>query len=155
MNTRTPYSGRLRGRPGWADSYRRVVPTAASLVVWLDGWQMQCCGEPFSIGGRVSWVLQPAGDPDFAAAVLGRELAGTITHREEHHREDSETAPRTTGTVRSIRAASCTYAPRPADGNSWYPVPGSLSLVDKTAADGREPGDDIVQFVAYLVELSV
>jgi hypothetical protein len=26
------------------------------MMVWVDGWQMQCCGDPFSVGSADGWV---------------------------------------------------------------------------------------------------
>lgn len=31
------------------------------LLVWVDAWQMQCCGDPFAVGSRVAWTLS---EPD-------------------------------------------------------------------------------------------
>ena len=30
------------------------------LTVWVDSWQMQCCGEPFRVGSQVTWTLGAA-----------------------------------------------------------------------------------------------
>ena len=27
------------------------------MTVWVDSWQMQCCGEPFCRGSQVAWTL--------------------------------------------------------------------------------------------------
>ena len=27
------------------------------LLVWVDAWQMQCCGDPFAVGSSVEWTL--------------------------------------------------------------------------------------------------
>jgi hypothetical protein len=121
------------------------------MTVWVDAWQMQCCGEPFSIGSEVTWTLQPTTDRDFAATVLGDQLASTLTHDEEHHGGLPEDAPVTTGIVRSIRAASCAYSPT-AGSSNLYPVAGSLVLTDKTSA-GWESEPEGLMFVAYVVEL--
>ncbi len=54
------------------------------LKVWVDDWQMQCCGAPFSVGDEVSWTLR---EPDTAwlEAVLDKDVAGGIGGAEEHH----------------------------------------------------------------------
>jgi hypothetical protein len=45
------------------------------MTVWVDAWQLQCCGKPFGVGSRVSWTL--AGRvPSWVIAALG---AGVIT----------------------------------------------------------------------------
>src|SRR4051794_13560809 len=86
----------------------------AVLTVWMDAWQMQCCGEPFNVGSQVSWSL--AADPgrEFLAIVMGDDVAATVTHREEHHGCDPrDNAPKTDGVVRSIQAVRCRYAANP------------------------------------------
>ena len=84
-------------------------------MVWLDSWQMQCCGGKFSVGDRVSWTLVPEPDLEFPESVLGKARAALVTHREEHHGGLAAGAPTTSGVVRSIQAVSCRYAPGPDD----------------------------------------
>ena len=124
------------------------------LTVWVDSWQMRCCGTPFAVGREVAWTLSKPADREFAAAVLGPVLADRLTHHEEHHGGLPEDAPVTRGIVRSIKAASCTYAA--AQGSkTMYPVADSLLLSERTSADGWEPETDDYTFVAYVVELEV
>ncbi|MDX6764822.1 DUF6578 domain-containing protein [Streptomyces sp. F8] len=54
------------------------------LTVWVDDWQMQCCGEGFAPGDVVSWQLLEA-DPEDYADVVGEDLAAGIDFHEEHH----------------------------------------------------------------------
>jgi hypothetical protein len=108
-----------------------------------------------SVGSHVTWTLRQSSDPEFATAVLGEELAASLTHDEEHHGGLPDDAPVTTGTVRSIRAASCRYGPTGDDSQALYPLPGSLQLTEKVTADGWEPETDDMSFVAYIVELDV
>ncbi|WP_425564009.1 DUF6578 domain-containing protein [Nonomuraea longicatena] len=30
------------------------------LNIWVDGWQMDCCGEPFQVGSHVTLKLRRA-----------------------------------------------------------------------------------------------
>lgn len=39
------------------------------MTAWVDGWQMQCCGEPFRLGSQAAWPLRPA--PDWLEEVPG------------------------------------------------------------------------------------
>ena len=48
---------------------RRTVP------VWVDEWQYACCGDPFTVGDRVTWTLGAA-DLAFLAPLLGPHLPG-------------------------------------------------------------------------------
>ncbi len=42
------------------------------MTVWVDSWQMRCCGEPFRVGSQVAWTLSGA-DPDWLGAMLGAD----------------------------------------------------------------------------------
>src|SRR4051812_10198319 len=118
----------------------------------MDGWQMQCCGTPFSVGSRVAWVAaQP--DQDYLASVLGDEVAARVSLAEEHH-DDPPDSLLAEGVVRSIQAVRCRYAP---DGcgpqPTWYPVNGSATFTRLTTAAGQDGDDGALQFVGYLIEL--
>jgi hypothetical protein len=130
-----------------------------SMLVWVDGWQMQCCGDPFAVGSRVEWTLYEMADEDWLDSVLGEELAGEVTHGEEHHDEAAAAAaaPTTVGQVQRIRAVCGKFGPDPGSVSAAAPVnipiPGTAELVDVTRADGwyREP--DGLEFNGYLVDL--
>jgi hypothetical protein len=124
------------------------------MRVWVDSWQMQCCGDPIRVGGEVRWTLQEP-DLDFARTVLGDTVAMTITHAEEHHGGLPGDTPATVGTVTAIKAVFCMYAAgRVPFERTLYPVTGSAVVRDRAEADGWEPEDGGLQFVSYLVDLS-
>jgi hypothetical protein len=124
------------------------------FTVWMDSWQMQCCGKPFSLGSVAAWTLRPASDSDFATAVLGDELASTVTHDEEHHGGLPDDAPVTHAIVCSIRAIWCEYGPTPGrEPKALYPIAGSCVIADKTSADGWEAESAGLKFVSYLIEV--
>jgi hypothetical protein len=50
------------------------------MLVRVDGWQMECCGEPFAVGSAVWWTLAVASDADRLTLVLGADLASGVTH---------------------------------------------------------------------------
>ncbi len=58
------------------------------------------------------------------------------------------------GTVRSIDAAWCRFAPRGWDILSFYPVPGTTLIEPRTTADGWEEEARRVFLVGYLVTLT-
>jgi hypothetical protein len=126
-----------------------------SITVWVDSWQMQCCGEPFQRGSQVAWTLTDP-DPDWFEAMLGPNAEQTVDMVEEHHGGVPEDMIPTWGTVTRIAAVHCRYAPRPGS-DSWtsYPVPGSGVLTDVESADGwtADRGDE--RFVGYLVGLEL
>lgn len=121
------------------------------LVVWVDDWQMQCCGDPFSVGSRVSWKLGPP-DLDWLATVLGPVQ---VDRAEDHHDLFTADTPATEAVVRAISAVHCAYAPKPGeDLPGLYPVRGSGVLTPVERADGREKDQGDKRFSGYLVRLS-
>ena len=117
--------------------------------MWVDAWQMQCCGTPFEVGDSVSWSVIES-DVDWLTAVLGSDEALTIDHAEEHHSEGADGGPTVTGVVARIRASRCRYA---LTGTSGYPVPGSGQLAVVERADGRDAESDGMHFNGYVVDL--
>jgi hypothetical protein len=124
-------------------------------VVWVDAWQVQCCGDPFSVGGEVTWTLSDRPDRARLANAVGTAVADSITHVEEHHGDQPEPCPRTTGRVVAIRSALCRYASARCDDRTLVPVSGSVRLRDVNRADGWENEGGGLRFNGYLVTLDV
>lgn len=121
--------------------------------VWIDDWQMQCCGEPFAVGSLVTWTTYPISDRGWFAGFLDDATAAAITDHEDHHCSTDERSQVRSGVVRSIDAVFCRYRRR---GNTMSPIEGSGVLLPRTTADGWEgddPSDDELRFVGYLVDL--
>jgi hypothetical protein len=116
------------------------------FVVWVDAWQMQCCGEPFAVGDRVGWTLRDLPRGRLLDDVVGSEVAARITHAEEHHGGVPEDAPVVLGTVRSILAAHACFVRE----TSW--VPGELKTV--RSADGTDEVSGL-SFHGSVVDLDV
>lgn len=122
------------------------------MTIWVDAWQMQCCGEPFSVGSRISWTLAEA-DPEWLTSVLG--ISDTVDAAEEHHGGVPDGTPPTEGTVTAISAVHCRHAPAPGGGQRvLYPVPSSAVLTPILSADGRTRDQDDLSFVGYLVHVA-
>ena len=125
-------------------------------TVWVDGWQMQCCGDPMHVGETVSWRLSRDVDRDFLGQVLGAAEASLLTDAEDHHETLSTNTELTVGTIRSIRASFCDFAPRAGSGQTTrYPVVGSGTVEGRASADGWEPEGDDRRFVGYVVAVEV
>jgi hypothetical protein len=125
------------------------------MTVWVDSWQMQCCGEPFHLGSQVAWTLGHV-DLDCLGAMLGADGQQTVDAAEEHHGGVPEDTMPTRGAVIRIAAVHCRYAPMPgSESRTSYPVPGSGVLTDVELADGwtADRGDE--RFVGYLVQLEL
>ncbi|MFD4370748.1 DUF6578 domain-containing protein [Streptomyces sp. NPDC058486] len=119
-------------------------------TVWVDDWQMQCCGESFAPGDVVAWRLLEA-DPEDYADIVGSERAEEIDFREEHHGEGEGRAP-TSVEVVSITEVHCRYGVPPgAKERVNHPVPGTTVLVPVKEADGWAKARPDVSFTGYLV----
>ncbi|GAB3160557.1 DUF6578 domain-containing protein [Amycolatopsis sp. NPDC004378] len=121
-------------------------------TVWVDDWQLQCCGEPFSVGSRVRWHLV-ASDPDSLGEVLGEEAAARVPYAEEHH--GSESGDPVEAVVRSIDAVHHRLRPSPENPQWLVHVEDSTVLRPVQRADGREPESDGLSFRGYLVEVEL
>jgi hypothetical protein len=127
------------------------------ITVWVDDWQMQCCGRPFAIGSVVSWTARDA-DHEWLTDVLGPDLAATVALAEEHHDgdHDGDCVQMVHGTITSIAAVHCRYSPLPdADPKVFHAVAGSATLTPVDTADGWTPNHDDLKFTGYLVRLAV
>lgn len=121
-----------------------------TLTIWIDDWQIQCCGQSFAPGDVVSWTLLEV-DPEDYADVVGGERADEIDFREEHHGQGDGHAP-TSVEVVSIAEVHCRYGVPPgATDKVNYPVPGTTVLVPVKEADGRAKARPDVSFAGYLV----
>jgi hypothetical protein len=139
----------------WASESARRQPTLpVGMTVWIDFWQMQCCGKPFALGTQVAWTLR-ALERDWIGEVLGPDAPLTADATEEHHGGvDGDTEP-TRGTVRRILAVHCRFAARPDSGSlTAYPVPGSGIWTDLKSADGWTADRGDQRFLGYLARLA-
>ncbi len=76
------------------------------MTIWVDAWQMQCCGEPFRLGSQVAWTLCHAGQ-GWLEVVLGAEAPRAVDAAEEHHGGIPEDTEPIRGTVTRISAVHC------------------------------------------------
>lgn len=126
-------------------------------LVFMEGWQLECCGERFTVGDRVEWTLQPIEGRAWYSDALGSALADELAFHEEHHGGALQGHPQTAGTVTSIRAAFCRYGSQPGeDPRNRYPIAGTgrlerIERADPTDLLARVPSDD--QFVGLVIDL--
>ncbi|WP_189219079.1 MULTISPECIES: DUF6578 domain-containing protein [Streptomyces] len=122
-----------------------------TLTIWVDDWQMQCCGQKFTPGGVVSWRLLEA-DPEDYADIVGSERATEIDFREEHHGPGLERLTPTWLEVLTITEVHCRYEVPPAStAHVEYPVPGTTVLVPVREADKWAEARPGLRFAGYLV----
>ncbi|MGW4850221.1 DUF6578 domain-containing protein [Streptomyces sp. NPDC004288] len=121
-----------------------------TLTIWVDDWQMQCCGASCVPGDVVSWVLLEV-DPEDYADIVGSERADGIDFCEERHGRGEGRAP-TSVEVVSIVEVHCRYGVPPgATDKVHHPVPGTTVLVPVEKADGWAKARPGVSFAGYLV----
>jgi hypothetical protein len=121
--------------------------------VWIDSWQMQCCGDPFRVGQVVQFTTTSDVDRDYLGVVMGEDAAAALTDYEDHH--ELEIGPMTplTGTVERIEAVSCQYE---RVDHMLCPSAGTAHIVLRDEATGWEPEDDGegLRFVGYVVTVA-
>lgn len=109
------------------------------ITISIAAWQMQCCGDPFRQGERISWTVLRGLDshvPERLAGVLG-DQAVTVDAVEEHHQKDDSQVEPVIGTITSIRAVS------------------RLGVTtDIEMADGWTESPSGTELMGYLVELT-
>jgi hypothetical protein len=131
-------------------SGRSVDNGGMTLTIWVDDWQIQCCGQSFAPGDVVSWTLLEV-DPEDYADVVGSERADEIDFREEHHGQGEGREP-TLVEVVSIAEVHCRYGvPLGATDTVNRPVRGTTVLVPVREADGWAKARPDVSFAGYLV----
>jgi hypothetical protein len=119
--------------------------------IWVEAWQLQCCGDPFEVGQPVSWTVTSAVDREYLENVIGAEAAAAVTDHEDHHDVAGGDVRPLSGTVTDIAAVSCHFA---LQGRALYPVPGTAVVETRSRADGREHEDGSLRFLGYIVTLT-
>ncbi|NDL60378.1 DUF6578 domain-containing protein [Phytoactinopolyspora mesophila] len=126
------------------------------IRVWVDSWQMQCCGDPIRSGDTVAWTLEAEPDIGWLTSVAGEKLANSIDYHEEHHGGLPDDAPITRGDVTGIFHVRCAYTEQPdGTGTMLVPVPGSAEVTEVRYADGWADGAGDREFMGYVVDLEV
>jgi hypothetical protein len=119
-------------------------------VVWMQGWEFECCGAPFEVGAQVRWLLGAADQAlrDRLTMAVGDE-GSHLTHYETHHGpEHDEELAYVVGTVATIKAVYRTYD------EHGRPVEGSLYAEDRSSAvKFEDDGLNGSRFRGYLIEL--
>lgn len=120
--------------------------------MWVDAWQMQCCGDPFADGDVVTWTLSSAIDADYLGTVLAGDMARSVDYHEDHHDPASESVPKTTAVVTAIHSVRCWFEPSSGDPMLLVPARGSGQVRRVHRADGWDFGGGS-EFVGYIVDL--
>lgn len=118
--------------------------------MWVDGWQLECCGDPLRVGESVDVVTTTEVDREFLGVVLGESDAAGITDYDDRHGSDLEDADRLVGTIERIEAVWCRYELR---GRMMQPVADTAKVVAQHEATGHElsPEGEQREFVGYVI----
>jgi hypothetical protein len=138
---------------GFEVTGRRCTLGGMRLTVWVQNWQHECCGQPFSVGSTVHWTLAEP-EREYVESLFRPELSVQIDGAEDRHGvlADDDT-PDTVGTVTAIRSVQVRYAPAPDDERVQTPVPGSAELTEVNRSNGDEMRSE--GWAGYLVEILV
>lgn len=113
-------------------------------TVLYEGWQMECCGQPFSIGDVVKWDV-------FAFNKTLTDITQTIEYIYDAHYETSDGLLTLQGTVYQINAIYTKY--KSSTDNPQFLIPVSSLLKSIVKADGDEEEMNGMTFNSYIVVL--
>jgi hypothetical protein len=115
-----------------------------SVTVWIESWQMQCCGTPFKLGDTVNWTVLECVFVDPSVDV------GKIDFYYENHAENNDGLFEIEGMVSHILAIHHAYELKKKT-RTKIPISGMTTPVYE--ADGWEKDMDGMEFAAYCVKL--
>lgn len=119
------------------------------VVVWVQAWQQECCGEPFAVRDRVAWTFREHLETSWFTDLVEPEVAARVTHVEEHHGGVPEDAPVVEGVVRTIGAVHSRFVRE----GQW--APGDVRTVPRVQGPGRDTDLPGLHLTGYVVELEV
>lgn len=114
--------------------------------VYYEMWQMECCGEPFSVGDRVTWLVSKSELENMSIDV------SDIDFYYQAHSSDWKSLFVLEGKVKQIEILYQTYKRSETDSRHLVPVSGELEEADN--ACGNEGGwDGLTKASGYVVVL--
>lgn len=122
------------------------------MRVWVEAWQIQCCGDPFEIGSSIQWEGLTT-DGEFLETFLGPKVAGTVTFAEERHADPDVELMSLSGRVAAVSAVFGQFAPAASNSKMLLPVEGSGVVHERKRATGWEDEVEPQYFLGYIVDL--
>ena len=125
--------------------------SVATKIIWMNGWEFECCANEFEVGSRVTWMLAVA-DQAFKArltAILGETEGSRLTHYETHHGPRDDPLTYVTGTVVAIKKVFRSDDARDRAVEDSYYAETRASAVKFEDAEG----DGAPRFRGYLIDL--
>jgi hypothetical protein len=115
------------------------------ITVWIDSWQMQCCGTPFKIDDKIKWTALKW---EFEKPVVD---VGNIDFYYENHAESNDNLFDIEGIVSEIFAIHFVYK---LNTETRVQIAISGKTVPVNEADGWDKDmSEEMQFSAYYVKL--
>jgi hypothetical protein len=116
-------------------------------TVLIEDWQMQCCGEPFSIGSYVNWLVLKYYKP-----FIYHKDVDAVNYCYEHHSSDWKKLFKINGSVITITACYCFFIPDITDPTRHRKIktPGGATQ-PVTQADGWDEDIGEQEFGSYVV----
>ena len=117
-----------------------------NTTIWIEDWQMQCCGTPFKIGDTVKWTILKW---EFEKPTVD---VGKVDYYYENHAESNDNLFEIEGVVTQILAIHFVYE---LDTKTKVNIPISgITIPVNEANDGWEENViDEMEFAAYFVKL--
>ena len=114
---------------------------------------MECCGDPFEVGSRVSWIVSDTDSDDGDA----------ISYRYNHHGPEEGDEHPVSRVVREIEAVCLEYSAASEDPRVLEPMPDSETRIECASVDRdtgwrlrpMPPKPDGPRCVGYAVELEI
>ena len=124
------------------------VETHDAIVVLISGWEMQCCGTPFSVGDYIKWLASKWGE-----GYIAPEGVVKIDYCYDEHSSDWQKLFTIAGKVVEIRATYEKFVPNPDNGKYLMRAAGETEIKKTTYADGWDKDIDGKNFDCYVVNL--
>ena len=119
-------------------------------IIHYEGWQMECCGDPFKIGDHVEWRVGKMSTDE--SDVLGEYGDMKVDYFEDHHDISEKTTQakfeHISGRVASIKSLYNIYSER---NGALYPGKSKLIPADNTNRSCDDMGE--YHFNGMIVEI--
>lgn len=114
-------------------------------IVYYQSWQLQCCGDPFSVGDKVEWTCALPGEFKNSHGII-------LDFIEDHHGDDTHSI---VGTVTKIIAerSEFPYNDEPMDYDTLDVIREEIQHVDGWESELEDDESTRRAFWGYIVEL--
>ena len=117
--------------------------------IFYDYWQMECCGDPFKVGDKISWYVVPANNQ-------GKSLGiDNLDYFYDAHSNDEKNLCKLEGTIESISIHYIKYKLVYKEHHNMYvPIQNTNKIVKSNNSDVKEFKIGEHEVDGYLIELN-